>query len=248
MQSGKGLAAVRPKTGEAVWNYDEGASTTSSSALDGQTIYVPSHGLTALAVVGGDVAVPIRWRKTDISPGMPSPIYFDGRVYSITGGPILVAADAKTGKLAWRIRLKGTFYASPIAADGKLYVVNDDGLGQIITLDAKRGTISSERDFKESVMGTPALSGGALYIRSARAFVEAGISGRRNARLAPSAFFARPAFLKTLPSVPLVLDPAGRYDGKGGPVGSDASGPEPAMNGRHAGPRPVIGNPFAKGV
>jgi outer membrane protein assembly factor BamB len=165
LQSGKGLAAVKPKTGEAVWNYDEGASTTSSSAFDGQTIYVPSHGLTALAVSEG-TSVPVRWRKTDVSPGMPSPLSFEQRVYSITGGPILVAADAKTGKLAWRIRLKGTFYASPIEADGRLYVINDDGLGQIITLDAKRGTISSERDFKEGVMGTPALSGGALYIRS----------------------------------------------------------------------------------
>ena len=97
---------------------------------------------------------------------MPSPLYFDGRVYSITGGPILVAADAKTGKLAWRMRLKGTFYASPIAAAGRLYVFNDDGLGQIISLDQKRGTVAAEREFKESIMGTPALSDGALYIRS----------------------------------------------------------------------------------
>jgi outer membrane protein assembly factor BamB len=164
LQSGKGLAAVRPKTGEAVWNYDEGASTTSSSAFDGQSIFVPSHGLTALTVSQG-TTLPIRWRKTDISPGMPSPVYSDGRVYSITGGPILVAADAKTGKLAWRIRLKGTFYASPIAAAGKLYVINDDGFGQIISLDPERGTVASEREFKESVMGTPALSDGALYIR-----------------------------------------------------------------------------------
>jgi outer membrane protein assembly factor BamB len=97
---------------------------------------------------------------------MPSPLYFDRHLYSITGGPILVAADAQTGKLAWRIRLKGTFYASPIAAAGKLYVFNDDGLGQIISLSEKRGTLSSERDFKESIMGTPALSDGSLFIRS----------------------------------------------------------------------------------
>lgn len=166
LQSGTGLSAVRPKTGEVVWNYDEGASTTSSSTLGGQTIYVPSHGLTALTIATGPSQLPIRWRKTDISPGMPSPVYVDGRVYSITGGPILVAADAKTGKLAWRLRLKGTFYASPIAAAGRLYVFNDDGLGQIVSLDQKRGTISAEREFKESILGTPALSDGALYIRS----------------------------------------------------------------------------------
>ncbi|HUE17232.1 MAG TPA: PQQ-binding-like beta-propeller repeat protein [Planctomycetaceae bacterium] len=167
LQSGQGLCAVRPKTGELIWNYGDGASTTSSSVLGGQTIYVPSHGLTALTVASSSASqLPVRWRKTDISPGMPSPLYFDRHLYSITGGPILVAADAQTGKLAWRIRLKGTFYASPIAAAGKLYVFNDDGLGQIISLSEKRGTLSSERDFKESIMGTPALSDGSLFIRS----------------------------------------------------------------------------------
>lgn len=166
LQSGQGISAVRPKTGEAVWKYAGGASTVSSAAQNGRTIYIASHGLTALPVAAAGSAVSVLWNKSDISPGMPSPVFFDGRIYSITGGPILAAADAKTGKLAWRIRLKGTFYASPIAAAGKLYVFNDDGLGQIITLGPQRGSVKSEREFKESILGTPALSDGALYVRS----------------------------------------------------------------------------------
>jgi outer membrane protein assembly factor BamB len=166
LQSSKGLSAVRPKSGQTVWSFAGGASTVSSSAFDGQTIYLPSRGLTALSATTASIEAPVLWRKTDISPAMPSPVSFDGRVYSITGGPILVAADAKTGKLAWRIRLKGTFYASPLAAAGKLYVVNDEGFAQIVTLEPKRGTIAAERDFKESILGTPALSDGALYFRS----------------------------------------------------------------------------------
>jgi outer membrane protein assembly factor BamB len=166
LQSSDGLAAVHPKTGKVAWNYPGGASTVSSSAAAGETIYVPSHGLTALIVGAADSQLPYRWRRTEVSPGMPSPIFYGDRVYSITGGPILVATDAKTGKLAWRMRLKGTFYASPLAADGKLYVFNDDGFGQIIKLEASRGSVESERELKESVMGTPALSDGALYIRT----------------------------------------------------------------------------------
>jgi outer membrane protein assembly factor BamB len=166
LQSSEGLAAVNPTTGAVAWNYPGGASTVSSSAATGETIYVPSHGLTALVVGAADSQLPYRWRRTEVSPGMSSPTFYDDRVYSITGGPILVATDAKTGKLAWRMRLKGTFYASPLAADGKLYVFNDDGFGQIIKLDAKRGSVESERELKESVMGTPALSDGALYLRT----------------------------------------------------------------------------------
>jgi len=166
LQSSEGLAAVHPKTGKVAWNYPGGASTVSSSAAAGETIYVPSHGLTALVVGAADSQLPYRWRRTEVSPAMPSPTFYEDRVYSITGGPILVATDAKTGKLAWRLRLKGTFYASPLAADGKLYVINDDGFGQIIKLDQNRGNVESERELKESVMGTPALSDGALYIRT----------------------------------------------------------------------------------
>jgi outer membrane protein assembly factor BamB len=166
LQSSKGLAVVHPKTGKIVSYYDGGASTVSSPVLNGETIFLPSHGLTALTMGPADSQLLTAWTKTDISPGMPSPVFLDGRVYSITRGPILIAADAKTGKLAWRLRLKGTFYASPIAANGKLYVVNDDGFAQVISLEPSRGTISAERDFKESIMGTPALSDGALYFRS----------------------------------------------------------------------------------
>ena len=123
-----------------MWNYDEGASTTSSSALDGQTIYVPSHGLTALAVSAR------RRRSCPFAGGRPT----SRRACRARFTSTVASTASRGGRFSWRpmprranspggLRLKGTFYASPIAADGRLYVVNDDGLGQIITLDAKAG-------------------------------------------------------------------------------------------------------------
>lgn len=166
LQSSKGLWAVRPQTGETVWKYEDGASTVSSSTVRERTLYVPSHGLTALDAAPKSGTPPQLWRKTQVSPGYSSPVFVDGRIYTIGGGPILIGVDAKTGDVAWRLRLKGTFYASPIAAAGRLYLFNDDGLAQIVQLGDKKGEIVSQHDFKEGIMCTPAISDGALYVRS----------------------------------------------------------------------------------
>ena len=131
-------------------------------------IYVPSHGLTALAVAPASGRVPLRWRKTQISPANSSPVFFDGRVFTLTGATVLVAADSKTGAIDWRLRLIGTFYSSPIAAASRLYLFNDAGLGQIVALGEKQGTIVSTRDFHESILCTPAVSENSLYVRSDR--------------------------------------------------------------------------------
>jgi outer membrane protein assembly factor BamB len=101
-----------------------------------------------------------------LGPGYASLLYSDGRVYSVTGAPVLIAADAKTGHVDWRLRLTGTFYASPIVAGQRMYCFNDAGLGQLVALGKEHGAIANQRDFKESILCTPALVDKALYVRS----------------------------------------------------------------------------------
>jgi outer membrane protein assembly factor BamB len=166
LQSSKGLAGIRPKTGKEVWTYTDGASTVPSSAAGDKMLFVPSHGLTALTAWPQMSKPSQLWRVPQLAPATPSLICTDGRVYSVTGAPVLIAADAKTGKVAWRLRLTGTLYSSPIAGGGRMYFFNDAGLGQMVALGKERGTIASHRDFKESILCTPALSDKALYVRS----------------------------------------------------------------------------------
>jgi outer membrane protein assembly factor BamB len=166
LQSSKGLSGIRPKTGELVWTYTEGASTIPSSAAGDKMIFVPSNGLTALSG-WSPAAMPAKlWRMKPLGPSNASLLCFDGRVYSVTGAPVLIAADAKTGNVAWRLRLTGTFYSSPIVAGQRMYFFNDAGLGQLVSLGKDRGTIASQHDFKESILCTPALADKAVYVRS----------------------------------------------------------------------------------
>jgi len=166
LQSSKGLAAVKPQSGEVVWTYGDGASTIPSSAVLEQVIYVPSHGLTALTPIAASDAPEIRWRKDQLRPGTASPLAYQGKVYTVNSAGVLTAADAKNGEMAWRLRLKGSFSGSPIAAGGLLYFINEAGLVQIVRPGDKEGEVASEHDLKETILCTPAIAGGALYVRS----------------------------------------------------------------------------------
>ncbi len=166
LQSSKGLAAIRPANGEVVWTYGDGASTIPSSAVFENVLYVPSHGLTALAPLASSDAPEIRWRKQQLQPGTGSPLAYNGKVFTTNSAGVLTAADAKTGETAWRVRLKGNFSGSPIAAAGHIYIFNEAGLGQVVELGDKEGKVVSEHDLKETILCTPAIAGNGLYIRS----------------------------------------------------------------------------------
>ncbi len=166
LQGSRGLMGVRPKTGKIVWTYTEGASTVASSAFGDGLIFAPSNGITALDCSKPGATPAKRWRASPLGPGYASLTYYQGRVYSVTGAPVLIAADAKTGHVDWRLRLTGTFYASPVVAGQRMYFFNDAGLGQVVELGKERGRIANQFDFKEGILGTPAVVDKALYVRS----------------------------------------------------------------------------------
>lgn len=166
LQSSKGISAVRPDSGKVVWTYGDGASTIPSSTTLENVVYVPSHGVTALKPVSSKDKPDVQWQKSQLSPGTSSPIAYQGKVFTINNAGVLVAANVKDGEVAWRTRLKGKFSGSPIAAAGRIFLFNEEGLGQIVEIGEKNGKVASEFELKDRVMCTPAVAGGNLYVRS----------------------------------------------------------------------------------
>lgn len=172
LQSSKGLTAVDPETGSQLWEYAEGASTMSSSAVAGGVIYTPSNGLTALAPKADNSAPEQLWRARQINPSTISPLVLGGKIYSINGAGVISTADAKTGALGWKLRVSGPFSGSPVGANGKLAVVSEKGLVQIVDVSGAEGVVAGQlqlplkEEQKELVLCTPALSGGNIYVRA----------------------------------------------------------------------------------
>lgn len=164
LQSSKGLLGVEPATGKTVWDYNDGASTIPSSVPTQDVLYAVSHGITALAPEKG--AVTQLWRNEKLNPGTASPLVLGEYLYVVNGAGVLIKASVKNGDELWKLRLKGPFSGSPVAAGGKLYIVNERGILQVINPDAAEGEVVQSVELKETVLTTPAISGGAVYVRS----------------------------------------------------------------------------------
>lgn len=113
------------------------------------------------------------WRKTKGLPYVPSGVLAGGQYFLVKDGGLCTAYDAKTGKEAYameRAAAQGRYYASPVVADGRIYLVTlDDGTFTVL----KAGTDAPEVVVKNPKLGertaaTPAIVGDTLYVRTAK--------------------------------------------------------------------------------
>ena len=105
------------------------------------------------------------WESNKLSVGSASPVVHDGKIYIVKRAGVLSCGDTAEGDVLWQLRLKGTFWATPVLADGHLFLINQDGLAQIVKVDGEEGELVSEYDFGEPVLGSPAVADGAIYFR-----------------------------------------------------------------------------------
>jgi outer membrane protein assembly factor BamB len=107
------------------------------------------------------------WRNTRHVPFCASPLYCDGLIYTVKDGGFLASLDARSGELVQRDRLPGSgnYYSSPVAGDGKIYLVNERGRLSVIQAGRAWRVLSSS-DFAEDVYATPALADGRIYVRT----------------------------------------------------------------------------------
>src|SRR5207247_60165 len=99
-----------------------------------------------------------------------SPLYYNGRIYLLKDGGMVSSFDAKTGKPFYtqeRLDAIGNYYASPVAADGRIYVASLNGRVTVFKAGGEKPEILRQADFGERIAATPALVGKNLYLRAA---------------------------------------------------------------------------------
>ena len=128
-----------------------------------------THGMLAIRIdseglVGADK---IRTLETQGIPEVPSPLYDGNHIYFVKNGGILTCLDVKTGRRVYRMRTggRGTHYASPLIADGKIYTIAGDGRISVLTLGANPEILATN-DMQEGVYATPAIVDGTFYVRT----------------------------------------------------------------------------------
>jgi outer membrane protein assembly factor BamB len=166
LQAPEGLTAHNPTTGQELWSHKSGCSTIPSASIDGDVIYLPSNGLTALKRSQGSQNLEVLWQENELAPGNASPLVHDGLVYFVKSKGVLGCGDAATGEKLWELRLGGTFWATPLIAGDLLYEVNQDGVVYVVRVGREGGETVAENDFGEQMLASPAAADGALYFRS----------------------------------------------------------------------------------
>jgi outer membrane protein assembly factor BamB len=176
---GDAVTGHDPATGAEIWrgkgfNPDKNPAyriIASPVVFDG-VIYAPTRvkPLIAFRAGGhGDISESHLMWKFENGPDVPTPVT-DGRYfYSVGDKGILWCLDAKTGKEIWGgQRIKPAIYSSsPVLADGKIYISNEEGLTTVIKAGPKFEVLA-ENDLNDYTLSSPAISDGHIFLRTAK--------------------------------------------------------------------------------
>ncbi len=129
------------------------------------------NSLLAIRAGGqGDItASHVAWKVTKSLPYVSSPLYYHGRVYTIKNGGLLSCYDARTGKPLYqqeRVGALGDYYSSGVAVDGRIYFGSQEGT-VVVVAAGDSFNVLARNEIGESIMATPAIVDGKMYLRTA---------------------------------------------------------------------------------
>ncbi len=128
------------------------------------------NAVTAIRLGGrGDITEKsILWRYLKSLPNVPSPLLYRNVIYLMKEGGILTSLDAATGNVIKQGRLPGAldqYFASPVAADGKVYLTSEAGNITVLKAGGKWEPLALN-GMDDECHATPAIVDGKLYVRT----------------------------------------------------------------------------------
>jgi outer membrane protein assembly factor BamB len=184
VNSSERIDAYDPKSGAFLWHTGaENRFPIPSPVVHDGVIYA-SRGYRSgpyLAIRPGgrrDVSAShVVWHVPTGAPYVSSIVHYQGLIYMATDNGILTIADAADGSRVWQGRVGGVFSASPVAGDGKVYLLSETG--ETIVLRAGRNAeVIARNDIGERTLASMAISDGRIFLRTDEHLVCIGRSGQ----------------------------------------------------------------------
>jgi outer membrane protein assembly factor BamB len=170
-----------PVTGAELWRFAKKSEVTVPTPVLGDDLAFVSSGnrpIQPIAAIkpgaAGDISLKpnetsnsgIAWSTLRGGPYMPTPICYKGYFYTCSNSGILACYEAATGKEVYKERMGGTSYtASPVASDGRLYFASEQGEIRVVKAGPEFELLATNA-LDDFIMATPAISNGALIVRS----------------------------------------------------------------------------------
>jgi len=177
----KFIRGYDPATGKELWRLGPNSEVTTPTPIVAHGLVYVTNGYRGIQPIyairlggSGDLTLPegketsdfIAWSKKKGGPYTPTPVVYGDQLYAVSNNGVFTCWDAKTGAQVYQQRIGegGAYSASPVAADGKIYLSMEDGEVNVV----KAGTefqLLSKNPIGEVLMATPAVSEGVLYVR-----------------------------------------------------------------------------------
>ena len=170
------------RTGRELWRLGGSSKITAPTPILAEDLIIVASGRAPERPIfavrpgaRGDVTLPagrtnsdaIAWSYTARGSYMPTPLAYNGLLYVLANNGVLDAYEVKTGRDVYRQRLPlvgSGFSASPVAADGKIYLSNEDG-DMLVVRAGRTFEHIATNSIGELLMATPAFSNGVMYVR-----------------------------------------------------------------------------------
>lgn len=162
-----------PANGKLLWTVPSmGEPCVPAIVIGDDLVYsAPTGGAAIRAVRPGHAGreAKIVWEQTDQVPMLPSFIYSKPYLFTIKETGFAMCLNAETGQVIWRQRLNGRFSASPILAEGRLYLLGEDGVCTIIEAGPEYKEIAKNTLGDVKCQASMVVSQGRLFIRTENA-------------------------------------------------------------------------------
>lgn len=167
------VGAYDVEDGKEVWRirYGDGFSVVPRPVVAHRMIFMATgtNGVGVMAIRPGgrgDVTrTHVVWKLSEGWPETPSMLVIGDELYFVSDKGVFSCVDAVTGQLHWQERIRSKFTASPVYADGRIYLTGEKGR-TVVVKAAKEFEILAENDLDEDTLASAALSGAALFMRT----------------------------------------------------------------------------------
>jgi hypothetical protein len=168
-------AAYDPASGKEIWRvgYADGFSNVPRPVFGHGLVYIATGfqqpSLLAVRADGtGDVTrTHVAWTLSRSAPLTPSPLLVGDELYVVSDAGIATCLDARTGAIHWQQRLGGNYSASPVAADGRIYFLAEEGVTTVIAA-GKEFRRLAQNPLDGTTLASMAIASGSIFIRSDR--------------------------------------------------------------------------------
>ncbi|MBI4660529.1 MAG: PQQ-binding-like beta-propeller repeat protein [Verrucomicrobia bacterium] len=166
------VCAYDPKDGREIWRVRYDGYSVIPRPVFGHGLVFIGTGFDRPTVMAirpdgqGDVTeTHVSWTLSRGAPNTPSLLLVGRELYMVSDAGIASCVDALTGRMHWQERIGGNCSASPIYADGKIYLQNEPGLGVVLEAGKEFRKLASNA-LEERTLASYAVSDGALFIRT----------------------------------------------------------------------------------